>query len=105
MVKDMERFTANCSRCLPFKVRKDIPPGLFQPLSVPDRPNQHLTMDVKELPKDKEGYNYMLVIVDRFYKDFEAVACRKITTTEDLCQMFYQELNHAIRTPGLDHLR
>ena len=99
MAGDVDRFIANCSRCLPFKVRKDLPPGLLQPLSVPDRPNQHLIMDFKELPKDKEGYNYMLVIVDRFCKDFEAVACRKTTTAEDLCQMFYQELITRYRLP------
>jgi hypothetical protein len=28
-------------------------------------------MGFKELPRDREGYDYALVIVDRFCKDFE----------------------------------
>ena len=91
MPKDAEQFIGNCSRCLPYKTRKDLSPGLLQPLSVPDRPNQHLSMDFKELPKDEEGYDYTLVIVDRFCKDFEPIACRKTTTAVDLCQMFHDE--------------
>jgi transposase InsO family protein len=91
MAGEAERFIDNCLRCLPCKSRKDLPPGLLQPLSVPDRPNQHLTMDFKELPEDEEGYDYALIIVDRFCKDFEPVACRKTTTATDLCQMFHDE--------------
>src|SRR2546429_5533323 len=48
-------------------------------------------MDFKELPEDKEGYNYALVIVDRFCKDFEPIACRKTTKAADLCQLFHDE--------------
>jgi hypothetical protein len=91
MGAEVEQFVANCSQCLPYKIRKDLPPGLLQPLSVPDRPNQHLSMDFKELPEDKEGYNYALVVVDRFCKDFEPIACRKTTTAADLCQLFHDE--------------
>ena len=64
MAAEAEQFISNCSRCLPYKIRKDLPPGLLQPLSIPDRPNQHLSMDFKELPQDKEGYDYILVVVD-----------------------------------------
>jgi transposase InsO family protein len=91
MAAEADRFIANCSRCLPYKIRKDLPPGLLQPLSVPDRPNQHLSIDFKELPEDKEGYNYILVIVDRFCKDFEAIACHKTAKAADLCQLFHDE--------------
>jgi len=91
MAGDVERFISNCSRCIPYKIRKDLPPGLLRPLSIPDRPNQHLSMDFKELPEDKEGYNFALVVVDRFCKDFEVIACHKTIKAADLCQLFHDE--------------
>ena len=92
MTAEVERFISNCSRCLPYKTRKDLPPGLLQPLSIPDRLNQHLTINFKELPKDKEGYDYILIIVDRFCKDFEAIPCHKTTKAT------------AVTPPGISHI-
>ena len=91
MTAEVERFISNCSRCLPYKTRKDLPPGLLQPLSIPDRPNQHLTINFKELLKDKEGYDYILIIVDRFYKDFKAIPYYKTMKATNLCQLFHNE--------------
>lgn len=83
----------------PYKIRKVLPPGLLQTLSMPDHPNQHLTMDFKELPKGKEDYEYILVIVDRFCKDFEAVACCKDTSAADLRQCSIRSGSHGTESP------
>ena len=85
MAADANQFMNNCSWYLPYKIQKDLPPGLLQPLSIPDRLNQHLSIDFKELPKDKEGYNYILIIIDQFYKDFKVITYHKTSKAADLC--------------------
>jgi hypothetical protein len=54
--------------CQHAKVERIHPPGLLQPLPVPQRAWQDLTMDfIEGLPKS-EGFDTILVVVDRFSK-------------------------------------
>ena len=64
MDSDIERFVSNCAACRRSKVPRDKTPGLLHPLPIPDRPWQHISMDFKDMPPDKDGMNMVCVFVD-----------------------------------------
>jgi len=41
---------------------EDKTPGLLRPLPVPDRPWQHISVDFKEMPADKQGMKHGMCI-------------------------------------------
>jgi transposase InsO family protein len=45
-------------------------------------------MDFKSFPKDRNGYNTILVVVDRLSKKPISLPCYKTTTARDLARMF-----------------
>ena len=64
----MKRYIEACIVCQKAK-RTSTNEGLYQPLPIPNRPWECLSMDfVVGLPKKKHGYDSVYVIVDRFRK-------------------------------------
>lgn len=55
MVSDVERYIRNCHACRRSHVPRDKIPGLLHPLPIAEYPYQHVTMDWKSFPKDKDG--------------------------------------------------
>lgn len=45
--KDVDRYVDNCMVCKRTKTRKDLPPGLLNPLPIPDCPWQHIGIDFR----------------------------------------------------------
>jgi hypothetical protein len=65
---DVELFVKQCAVCQQAKSLKQYPFGLLHPLHVPAGAWQDLTMDfIEKLPRS-EGYDTILVVVDRFTK-------------------------------------
>ena len=66
MQHDVNIFVENCRICLHAKVmRQNI--GLYQPLHIPTRPWDSISMDfILGLPRTQRGYDYSFVVVDRF---------------------------------------
>ncbi|OBT70856.1 hypothetical protein VF21_10642, partial [Pseudogymnoascus sp. 05NY08] len=62
--------------------------GFLHPLPVPDYPMQHLTMDFKEFPRDKHGYDSILVFMDRLSKTSVTIPCYKTTDARQMAQLF-----------------
>src|SRR5699024_5073809 len=77
--KDVERYVRNCAKCQRAKNPRDKTPGLLNPLPIPERPWQHISMDFRSFPKDKKGYDAALVVVDRFSKRPISMPCYKTT--------------------------
>jgi hypothetical protein len=68
MKTDVAEFVKQCDVCQQAKGERKYPAGLLQPLPVPAGALQDLTMDfIEQLPKS-EGYDTILVVVDRFTK-------------------------------------
>jgi len=66
--KDIDQYVKGCDVCSRCKHENIHPPGLLQPLPVPDHAWTHISMDfVEGLPKS-EGKDCILVVVDRFTK-------------------------------------
>ena len=54
MRKDVDRFVSNCHVCRRSKSTRHAPYGVLRPLSVPERPWQHISVDfVMGLPRSK----------------------------------------------------
>ena len=68
MKKDIAGFVARCLVCQQVKVEHQKPPGLLQPLKIPEWKWEHITMDfVAGLPPTR-GNDSIWVIVDRLTK-------------------------------------
>lgn len=64
-VKEVARNCAICQRC---KEEQVAYPGLLQPLPIPARPWEHISMDfIEGLPRSK-GKDTIMVVVDRYNK-------------------------------------
>ena len=64
----VEDFVRQCSVCQQAKHEHCKPPGLLQPLRIPEGAWQDISMDfIEGLPKSN-GYEVILVVVDRFTK-------------------------------------
>jgi hypothetical protein len=68
MKRDVENFVKQCSICQQAKSERIHHAGLLQPLHVPQGAWQDITMDfIEGLPRS-EGFNSILMVVDRFSK-------------------------------------
>lgn len=97
MIQMIARYIRNCHACQRSHVPRDKTPGLLHPLPVPDQLWQHLTMDFKSFPPDKNGYDALFVVIDRLGKKAISVPCHKTCTARDLAQIY---LTHVYRHHG-----
>ena len=74
---DIERYVSNYHACRRSKAPRDKTPGLLYLLPIPDRPWQHISVDFKEMPPDKEGMNIVCVFIDRLGKRPISIPCNK----------------------------
>ena len=69
MKKDVADFATRCLTCQQVKAEHQASSGMLQPLSIPVRKWENITMDfVMGLPRTLKGYNAVWVIVDRLTK-------------------------------------
>ena len=68
MQNDLRKFVETCVICQQVK-GTSTNQGLYQPLPIPSRPWQAISMDfVMGLPTKKQGYDNIFVVVDYFSK-------------------------------------
>ena len=94
---DVTRYVRNCVSCRQTSNPRDKKPGLLHPLPVPDRPWQHISMDFHMFPRDKHGYDNVLVIVDRLSKHAISIPCHTTITAEGTARLF---IEHVYRHRG-----
>jgi hypothetical protein len=90
ITSDVNQYTANCRVCRSSKVPRDKTPGLLQPLPIPLRSWQHIAADFKSMPKDKHGYDNILVMVDRLSKITWSVPCHRDVTARQTAWLYYK---------------
>ena len=84
----VERYVRNCHACQKSQTPKDKTPGLLRPLQVPDRPWQHVTMDLCEFNTDKHGYNNVFVVIDRLSKQAISIPCHKSLDATEMAKLY-----------------
>ena len=94
-----KRYVRNCLACRKAHPRQTRVPGLIHPLPIPDRPMQHLCIDFKEFPKDKAGYDQIMVVIDRLSKQAISIPCHKTIDARGMAELFIQWVYRFGHTP------
>ena len=80
--RTVETFVRSCDTYCRAKTPKHLPHDLLQPLPVPDGPWKSISVDfIVELPPS-QGYDAILVVVDRFSKMAHFIPCSTSITNE-----------------------
>lgn len=90
LIKDVDRYVANCRPCRWSTRPRDKTPGLLHPLPIPERPWQHISMDFKQFPPDRTGYDNVFVAIDRMSKRAFSLPCNLTATAKDAANLYYQ---------------
>ena len=94
----IKKYISTCDLCSRGKTPRHPKHGELAPLSVPVGPWKDITCDlIVDLPISN-GYDCILVFVDRFIKMCHLIPCTKSTTSPQFAKMF---LDHIIRLHGI----
>ena len=88
MTTDIDHYVRNYDDYRRSTIPRDKTPGLLKPLPIPERPWQHISMDFHELPKDRNGYDSVVIFVDRFGKRTITVPCHKAISATDTAKLY-----------------
>jgi transposase InsO family protein len=97
MTTDIDRYVRNCNDCCRSKIPRDKTPGLLKPLPIPERPWQHVSIDFHEVPTDRNGYDTVMLIVDRFGKRPISLPCKKSIDAKSAARLY---INYPFRIYG-----
>ena len=91
MEKTILRYVNTCEKCQRNKARQTKSPGLLQPLPIPNNKWEDISMDfMVALPTTKDGYNAIMVIVDRLTKRSIFIKTKMTNTAEDTAKLFIE---------------
>ena len=97
--RDMVRYIEQCLICKQVKAEHQRPAGTLQPLHVPEWKWEEITMDfVTGLPRTKEEYDAIWVIVDRLTKSAHFLPVRTTYTMDKYAELYIKEI---IRLHGI----
>ena len=92
MGADIELFCSSCALCQTMKDSTQKPVGLLHSLPIPDRPWQSVGLDfMGPLPKSK-GYDYLLVVIDRFTLQVHLLPMTTCATPKAVTWLFFTEI-------------
>lgn len=96
MTADVKRYVQNCHECKRSHIAWDKTPEQLHPLPIPERPWQHVAMDFKSFPKDKQGFDAIFVVINQLSKQSTSIPCLKTTTAKDMAAMYIDRIyrNH-----------
>ena len=99
MYEEIKHYVATCTKCQQNKASHEHPQGLLQPLPVPERRWQQVTMDfITQLPMTKSGHDAIVVFVDKLSKMVHLVPT---TTTVDAPQVAKIFMREVVRLHGV----
>ena len=89
MRDDVVEYTKTCLVCQQDKVERSKTPGLLEPLAVPSRPWESVSLDfITSLPKTGD-LSAILVVVDRFSKYATFIPVSKYCSAEETARHFF----------------
>ncbi|PRQ26049.1 putative nucleotidyltransferase, Ribonuclease H [Rosa chinensis] len=92
MRRDVKTFIAACDQCQRQNYESIHPPGLLQPLPIPDEVYVDITMDFVDGLPIFDGYNAITVVVDRFSKYAHFIAITHPYTASHIADIFMKEV-------------
>jgi len=98
--EDIKGFIKDCDTCQRTKVVRHAPYRLLQSNEAPDRPWKSIAMDfITDLPRS-EGYDSILVVIDRLTIMSHFIPCSKNLEARQFANLFMKEI---FRLHGLPH--
>ena len=97
LVKDIAQYIQNYHAYRRAIVPQDRPPSLLQPLPIPERLWQHISIDFKSFPKDHLGHDMVYVVIDRLGKRAYSIPCQKTAIAKDMARLY---ITYVWRTHG-----
>ena len=99
MHAEIRHYVSTCLTCQLNKPSTLLPMGLLQPLPIPDRPWQVVTMDlITALPRTTAGHDAIVVFVDKLTKWATYVLTTTTVDAPMLARLFF---DHILRLHGL----
>jgi len=92
MSRDVKRFVISCDICQKVKLKRHAPIGLLQPIPIPERPYEVVTIDfIMELPLSN-GFNCILVIIDKLTKFVTLIPTTTGVNEEQTAEIFFAHI-------------
>jgi len=89
MKRDVAAHVALCDICQRVKAEHQRPAGLLQPLQIPVWKWEEISMDlIVGLPRTRDGYDSIWVIVDRLTKAAHFIPVRTTYTSAKLAELY-----------------
>jgi hypothetical protein len=105
LYSDVVKFVESCHGCQLNKGRRGKLPGKMMPLPTPKYPWQQMTLDLMgPFWPTKEGWDSILVFVDRLSKMLHAAPCRLKDGAKEIAELFHKHVfKKLIITTDADH--
>ena len=98
MRDDIEAYVRTCLVCQQDKSEQQAPGGLLEPLPIPERPWESVSMDfITTLPKS-ESFGSIIVVVDRFSKYATFIPISADCNVDETARLF---LKHIVKLWGI----
>ncbi|KAE8692821.1 cytochrome P450 78A7-like [Hibiscus syriacus] len=88
MGNDVEAYVKTCLVCQQDKIEQRRPAGLLQPLPIPEKPWESLSMDFIVCLPVSDGFSSIMVVVDRFSKYGTFIPASKVCPAEEAARLF-----------------
>ena len=93
MAKEIKNYVNRCTECQLNKSTHQHPQGFLQPLPIPERKWQRISMDlIVQLPKTDKGFDSIWVIVDYLSKRAHFIPTKTNVTAKELAQLFIENI-------------
>jgi hypothetical protein len=91
--QDVRQYVSTCVGCQANKASNQKPIGLMQPLPIPTRRWETVTMDlITHLPMSRQQNDAIIVFVDKLSKMVHYAACKTTVTAPEVARIFFQQI-------------
>jgi hypothetical protein len=93
MHTQIKKYVQTCDSCQRMKASNQKPAGALQPLSIPERNWESVSLDlITDLPRTDRGHDAIIVFVDRLSKMTHFAPCTKTISAAELAMIFGRDV-------------